>query len=162
MAVRDRILLILKFSIVSENKSFNIKDINMLITNIQMITFALKSLSTEYVCIYSSSIIFSDQMLLKLNETTIEITDQVLLILKKYVQDKGQNESGGILLGGYIPSENKYDFVAVSEPCSSDQSGPAYFIRNKENAQRVINQHCSSIVVSFNFNNICLINPTCN
>lgn len=80
-------------------------------------------------------------MLLKLNETTIEITDQVLLILKKYVQDKGQNESGGILLGGYIPSENKYDFVAVSEPCSSDQSGPAYFIRNKENAQRVINQH---------------------
>ena len=80
-------------------------------------------------------------MMFKLNGISIELTDAVLTILKKYAQEKEKNENGGILLGGYIPLENKYIITIVSEPCVNDQKGEAFFVRNKENAQIIINQY---------------------
>lgn len=80
-------------------------------------------------------------MIFKLNEVNVELTKHMLMIVKKHIQEKGQSENGGILLGGYIPSENKYVIETVSEPCINDQRGASHFIRNKENAQRIINQY---------------------
>ena len=80
-------------------------------------------------------------MILRLNEINIELTESMLMIVKEYIQGKGQCENGGILLGGYIPSENKYVITTASKPCVHDQKGPTHFIRNKENAQRIINQY---------------------
>lgn len=79
-------------------------------------------------------------MVIKLGQVNIELTEQVLKILKKYVQRTGENESGGILLGGFIPSINKYIITNISEPCNKDIRGSSFFIRNRENAQRVIDE----------------------
>ena len=79
-------------------------------------------------------------MILKLGEVTIELTDSVMKKLKNYVQDKGSNESGGILLGGYIPDEKKYIITDISVPCKKDFQSPILFIRNRKNAQKIIDR----------------------
>lgn len=79
-------------------------------------------------------------MTFKLDEINVELTESVLTIVKRYIQKKGQSENGGILLGGYIPSENKYIITTASEPCIYDRKGAAFFVRNKENAQKIIDQ----------------------
>ncbi len=80
-------------------------------------------------------------MIVKLNQVNIELTEQMLMTISKYIQKEGQSESGGVLMGGYIPSENKYVMTIASEPCAKDQRGPVLFVRSKENAQRIINQY---------------------
>ena len=80
-------------------------------------------------------------IMVKLNEITVELTEQMLMTVKKYIQGKGQSENGGILLGGYIPAENKYIITTASEPCNKDCRGMVYFIRNRENAQEIINNY---------------------
>ena len=60
-------------------------------------------------------------MIVKLNEITVELTEQMLIVVKKYIQENGQSENGGILLGGYIPAENKYVITTASEPCNREE-----------------------------------------
>jgi len=79
-------------------------------------------------------------IIIKLNEVVVELTDLLLEKLKIYIQGIGGNESGGILVGGFIPTENKYVITDASVPCSKDESGPTYFIRNRENAQKIIDK----------------------
>ncbi len=78
-------------------------------------------------------------MIIKLNQVYVELTEQLLEKLKKYIQDEGENEAGGILLGGFIPLENKYVITYASEPCREDYSGASFFIRNRYSAQKIIN-----------------------
>ncbi len=80
-------------------------------------------------------------MIVKLNEITVELTEQMLIVVKKYIQENGQSENGGILLGGYIPAENKYVITTASEPCNRDCKGRAYFVRDCENGQEIINNY---------------------
>lgn len=80
-------------------------------------------------------------MMVKLNEITVELTEQMLRMIKNYVQGEGQSENGGILLGGYIPEKNKYIITIASEPCDQDCRGMTYFVRNRENAQEIINNY---------------------
>lgn len=77
-------------------------------------------------------------MIIRLNDITVELTDSFLIKIKEYTQDIGKNESGGILLGGYIPEQNKYVITGASVPNSNDRSGPAFFVRNCESAQEII------------------------
>lgn len=79
-------------------------------------------------------------MIIQLNDVTVELTKSLLQKIKKYTQDEGKNESGGILLGGFVPSENKYIITDVSVPNSDDLSGPTFFVRNHVRAQEIINQ----------------------
>ena len=46
-------------------------------------------------------------MIIELNDVTVELTDSFLNTIRNYTQGRGDNESGGIILGGFIPSENK-------------------------------------------------------
>ena len=77
-------------------------------------------------------------MIIRLNDITVELTESFLIKIKEYTQDVGKNESGGILLGGYIPEQNKYVITEASVPNSNDRSGPAFFVRNCESAQEII------------------------
>lgn len=79
-------------------------------------------------------------MVVRLNNIIVELTDSLLNKIKKYTQDEGKNESGGILLGGFIPRENKYVITDASVPNNIDRSGPAFFIRNYEVAQEIIDK----------------------
>lgn len=79
-------------------------------------------------------------MIIELNDVTVELTDSFLNTIRKYTQGRDDNESGGIILGGFIPSENKYVFTDASVPNCKDRSGPLFFIRNSRRAQKIINK----------------------
>lgn len=79
-------------------------------------------------------------MIIQLNECIIELEEHVMNVFKKYIQYNGEDESGGILLGGYIPEENKYIITYASEPSDMDYRGATYFIRNQKNAQKIIDR----------------------
>ncbi|HAN20401.1 MAG: hypothetical protein A2Y15_08590 [Clostridiales bacterium GWF2_36_10] len=78
------------------------------------------------------NIIFSDF-------TELEIDDFVLNKIFYYTQTKYRNESGGILLGKKYANINKYSINDVSVPCPKDKQGRCFFLRNKINAQKIIN-----------------------
>lgn len=80
-------------------------------------------------------------MEIKLKNITVEFLDSMLEKIKNYTQNEGENETGGILLGGFIPEKNKYVITDVSVPNNSDDSGPCFFLRNYESAQRIINKY---------------------
>jgi len=52
---------------------------------------------------------------------TIHISDEVLLTLDKYKQNKHQNESGGIILG-FVHENNNIYIAKISEPNISDKA----------------------------------------
>ena len=89
--------------------------------------------------------------MLRLNDVNIELTQQLLQKLKKYVQEIGECESGGVLLGGYIPIDHKYIITDATEPCSRDESGPMFFLRNRDNAQKIINQYWADSMGKINY-----------
>lgn len=60
--------------------------------------------------------------------------------LKNYVQYDEQPESGGILLGKYLPEENKYLITEASTPAIVDKRGKYFFLRKRTSAQRLINK----------------------
>ena len=77
----------------------------------------------------------------------IEFNDIILVIprdiwkkLKEYEQGSTQNEAGGIILGKYIPDRNKYIITDITVPSTKDKSGRLFFIRNKNVAQKSINE----------------------
>jgi len=73
-------------------------------------------------------------------ETILSIEDNAINKMLKYCQKKGLYESGGILLGKCRKDYSEFIITDVSEPCSRDKRGIYYFIRDKENAQKVINE----------------------
>lgn len=77
----------------------------------------------------------------KINENCIlRLENDVLSKLNNYCQGKGMSERGGILLGKIRTDYSEYIITNISEPCNKDRMGRHYFIRNKENAQNVINE----------------------
>jgi integrative and conjugative element protein (TIGR02256 family) len=74
------------------------------------------------------------------NRSILKIEDSVITKLNQYRQDRGKSESGGILLGKIRSDFSEYIITEISEPCKKDKSGRCFFIRNKDNAQRIINQ----------------------
>lgn len=73
--------------------------------------------------------------------TVIKFEDEVLLKFNNYCQGKEMNESGGILLGKIKSDFSEYIITDISEPCEKDKCGRCYFLRNKENAQNIINHY---------------------
>lgn len=73
-------------------------------------------------------------------KTMLYIENNVIHKIKKYCQKHAMNESGGILLGKVKNNYSEIIIVDVSEPCSRDENGRCYFIRNKENAQIIIDE----------------------
>lgn len=77
----------------------------------------------------------------KVNKDTIlVISDNVISKINKYRQVDGMNEFGGILLGRIRSDFNEYEIVDISEPCDKDKSSKYGFIRNKENAQKIVDK----------------------
>lgn len=79
-------------------------------------------------------------MIIQLENVTIELTETFVRKIKKYTQGEGKNESGGILLGGFIPTENKYIITDASVPNDDDLGGPTFFVRNHLKAQEIIDR----------------------
>ncbi|MTI47822.1 MAG: hypothetical protein FH761_08275 [Firmicutes bacterium] len=73
-------------------------------------------------------------------KTILSIEGNVILKIMKYRQKQGMHESGGILLGKVRNDYSELIITDISEPCIKDKSGRCYFIRNKENAQMIINK----------------------
>lgn len=74
-------------------------------------------------------------------KTILSIEDNAIHKMMKYCQRQGRNESGGILLGRVRDNYSEFIITDISEPCIKDKSGRCYFIRNKENAQMIINKN---------------------
>ena len=72
---------------------------------------------------------------------SVEIKENVIDDLCKFEQRVGMFESGGILLGGYIPQDNKYVITIATEPSVQDKQGLSYFVRNKKTSQKIINKY---------------------
>ena len=70
--------------------------------------------------------------------SVLSIENHAINKMMRYCQKQGMNESGGILLGRVRTDYSEFTITDVSEPCRNDKSGRCFFIRNKENAQRII------------------------
>lgn len=79
-------------------------------------------------------------MIIRLEHVLVELTETLVKKIKKYTQDEGKSEAGGILLGGFIPTENKYIITDASVPNDDDVSGPMFFVRKHMRAQEIINK----------------------
>lgn len=73
------------------------------------------------------------------DDLTVEIYEDVFSVFKSYEQTEGKKESGGILLGGFVPDENRYVITIASIPSPRDRHGFTFFVRNKNSAQEIIN-----------------------
>lgn len=73
-------------------------------------------------------------------KTNLIISDNVINKINKYRQLENMYEAGGILLGKVKLDYSEYEIVDISEPCSKDKRSKYGFIRNKENAQKIINE----------------------
>jgi len=80
-------------------------------------------------------------MVVKRGKYNINLSENVLYILNKYIQNKNQNESGGIILG-WISNENDNDIYVtkLSLPTNFDKSSRYVFERDKHIA-KIITDH---------------------
>lgn len=77
----------------------------------------------------------------KIDENTIlVITEKVIEKINIYRQTKEKCEAGGILLGKVRADYSEYIIEDISEPSSKDKRFRFGFIRNKNNAQKIINE----------------------
>ncbi|WP_432404870.1 Mov34/MPN/PAD-1 family protein [Wukongibacter sp. M2B1] len=72
--------------------------------------------------------------------TIVTISDLVIEKINKYRQLNRMYESGGILLGRVKIDYSEYIIDDISEPCSRDRRYRYGFIRNKDKAQKIINE----------------------
>lgn len=79
------------------------------------------------------------------------IEDNALNKLFKYCQNDSKNERGGLLLGKIREDLSEYIVVDISEPCKRDKSGRYYFVRDKKNAQEVLNKFWKSSQGEINY-----------
>lgn len=82
----------------------------------------------------------SINMRIQFEDAIVDLSPHVCHTIYKYVQHGSLPESGGILLGKYLPSEKMYFITEATTPSFGDKWGPAFFIRQKHSAQRIINK----------------------
>ena len=68
------------------------------------------------------------------------IEDEVLSGIYKFNPINYKNENGGILLGKFNKKNNTYIITNLSTTNSKDRKGKYFFIRNKKEAQAIINR----------------------
>ena len=69
------------------------------------------------------------------------IVDEVLSGIYKFNPINYKNENGGILLGKFNKKNNTYIITNISTTNSKDRKGKYFFIRNKKQAQMVIDKY---------------------
>lgn len=69
------------------------------------------------------------------------IEDEVLSGIYKFNPINYKHENGGVLLGKFNKKENTYIITNISTTNSEDEKGKYFFIRNKKQAQAVINKY---------------------
>lgn len=69
------------------------------------------------------------------------IEDEVLSGIYKFNPINYKHENGGVLLGKFNKKENKYIITNISTTNSKDRKGKYFFIRNKKQAQMVIDKY---------------------
>ena len=74
------------------------------------------------------------------NELKLIIEDDVLRKMYKYAPEDYKYENGGILLGKFLEKDSTYIITNVSTTNSKDRKGKYFFIRNKIQAQIIINK----------------------
>jgi integrative and conjugative element protein (TIGR02256 family) len=74
------------------------------------------------------------------NKLKLVIEDNALSEIYKYNPEDYKYENGGILLGKFSKNDNTYIITNVSTTNSRDKKGRYYFIRNKKQAQNIINK----------------------
>ena len=79
-------------------------------------------------------------MRLQFKDVIIDLSPQVCHTIYKFVQQGSLPESGGILLGKYLPSEKMYFITEATPPSFWDKWGSSFFVRQKHSAQRIINK----------------------
>lgn len=77
-------------------------------------------------------------MVISFPDISVEITDCAFRVFDEYAQIDGRNESGGILLGKYIPEKEYYYISIATKPTERDCAGPIWFSRNRDVAQKEI------------------------
>nr|WP_288452806.1 Mov34/MPN/PAD-1 family protein [uncultured Anaerostipes sp.] len=90
-------------------------------------------------------------MELQFNNAIVDFFPDVATTLRRYIQYPGKYEAGGILLGNYIPSENRYIITEATCPSFWDKRGPNSFIRNKKAAQKIINKRWTESSGTINY-----------
>ena len=81
----------------------------------------------------------------------INISQEVFLVLGKYEQHPGSNESGGILVGKKVVGKEEYCIEMITVPTEKDRSGKSFFVRNKKVAQKIINEKWQSSEGQINY-----------
>lgn len=79
-------------------------------------------------------------MIIVFSDLTVEIEPEVIETLRKHEQTGHKSESGGILLGKYCPKGERYVITTVTEPSERDTCGRLWFVRNRDSAQKIINE----------------------
>jgi integrative and conjugative element protein (TIGR02256 family) len=74
------------------------------------------------------------------DQSTLTITEEVIIQINKFRQLPGKNESGGVLLGKIRKDLSEYIITNISKPTKFDHSGPCFFIRSKKSAQPIIDE----------------------
>lgn len=74
------------------------------------------------------------------NELKLVLEDNALNEIYKYEPENYLHENGGILLGKFNNEENIYVITNVSSTNLKDKKGKNFFIRNKKQAQSIINE----------------------
>ena len=76
-----------------------------------------------------------------LDGTILHIEDSVLMKMFHYIQMKERDtEAGGVLLGKQIKNREEYILSDISVPTIKDKRKRFSFVRDKRNAQFIINQ----------------------
>ena len=70
----------------------------------------------------------------------INISQEVFRLLGEYEQQLGSNENGGVLMGKKAAGKEEYFIEMITVPTEKDRSGQSFFVRNKEAAQKIINE----------------------
>jgi len=84
-------------------------------------------------------------MTIKRGKYNINLSENVLYILNKYIQNKNQNESGGIILGWVSnKNDNNIYVTKLSLPTNFDKSSRYAFERDK---------HIAKIITDYEFYN---------
>lgn len=90
-------------------------------------------------------------MRIQFKETIVDLSPQVCRTIYKYVQHGNLPESGGILLGKYLPNERMYFVTEATTPSFWDKCGYTFFIRRKSTAQKIINKRWKESLGQINY-----------
>lgn len=72
----------------------------------------------------------------------LEISDSVLKVFKRHIQNKPlSREAGGILIGRISSRENNILIDVATSPHSNDIRKRFFFFRRKEKAQQIVNKY---------------------